>query len=576
MPVEKRQSDFKTMIHYGCLIAALSIFIISPFLTQQWAHIGESIGSIMRVIELDRGIKEGSIYPRWCGDFAGGFGMPYFVFYSPLVYYVSEFFHLLGLGIVDSLKCMIILGIFTGGIGMFVFTNSIWGKYGAFVSSISFIYAPYRMVNLYIRGDLAEAFAMSVCPFILYFFYRLILKKRFVDLAAASGFYAILIFTHNCTALIFSAFLLLVVGFVTLQNRDWKGLFLSLSAIIWAYALGAVFWFPALWEKKWVNIHLIYSDPALDFHNQFVSLCRLFSPIWSFEVGLGGVNHPFQIGAPHVLLTIFSFWFIMKSDFHKFRKERELWLFFLLLTILGIFLTNAASMVVWESIPLMKYLQFPYRFLTMITLTVSVLAGGLFCFFSKDSAAIKQLLQMVLAIIIVISGAQYCKVKGYYRIDEEWLKPEFVRMDGGTVSAYNREPMDRIIDYGEYLPKSVKRLPDKSSAGKVFVARGDAIINNLNIWMQKYTFEVIAAESSEIVVGSFFYPSWEGRLDDKKIPLFTNEEGLIHLVVPKGKSEIEIFFGESSVRKAAKYISLMSFLVMAIGSILQVFKIFIK
>ena len=93
------------------IIFLLSVFMIGPLLTAHWINAGESIGQVMRVIELARGIREGDLYPRWCGDFAGGFGYPYFVFYSPLIYYISAAFHFLGFGVITSLKCMIIVGM---------------------------------------------------------------------------------------------------------------------------------------------------------------------------------------------------------------------------------------------------------------------------------------------------------------------------------------------------------------------------------------------------------------------------------------------------------------------------------
>ena len=171
------------IIKYLCAIILLSVFAVSPLLNDKWILVGESIEQILRVIELDRGLNEGYLYPRWFGDLAGGFGYPYFVFYSPLIYYVAEFFHLLGFSIIASLKCMVILGIILSGVGMFILARSFWGSYGALVSAIAYIYVPYRMVNLYIRGDFAEAFAMAIFPFILFFFYKLILKKSLLYLS---------------------------------------------------------------------------------------------------------------------------------------------------------------------------------------------------------------------------------------------------------------------------------------------------------------------------------------------------------------------------------------------------------
>ena len=560
LPQKEHRFKESPFYQYGFLIILLSIIFTGPLFNPHWIMVGESIGQILRVIELDRGIQEGYLYPRWFGDLAGGFGYPYFVFYAPLIYYVSEIFHLLGLGLVASVKSMIILGVILSGVGMFLLARCLWGDFGALVSSVAYIFVPYRMINLYIRGDFAEAFAMAVLPFVLYFFYQWITQKSLFYLLGSALSYAMLILSHNCTALIFSGFLVSFVAFVSIQKRDWSGLSRGLLAILWAFGLSAIFWLPALFEKGFVNIHLIYSDAALDFHNNFLAPFRLLSSEWRFDEAIGGRHLPLQIGMPHILLMVFSLGYISKLEASRERDIKQLSLFLLLLAIVAIFMINASSAFLWENIPLMKYLQFPWRFMSVLSLFISILSGGLFYYFKAESKTIQKMLQTVLVIIIIVSGVQYCRVKGYYSLNEDAMSPSFVRDDGGTLSAHNTTKMDRIIDYGEYLPKTVKRLPNKKSAGKVFATGGKAEITDLKTKIQKYEFAVFAEESVEIVIGSFYYPSWKGFINSKPLSLFTDEEGLIHLEIPEGEHKIVVYFGDTIVRKFAKYISFFSFI----------------
>lgn len=112
-------------------ICLLSVFLIAPLLTVDWIMMGESIDQLVRAIEAAWGFSEGIFYPRWLGDMAGGFGCPYFVFYAPLIFTVSALFNLVGLGIIASVKCMLILGIFLAGIGVFlrtIFPGNLWRR----------------------------------------------------------------------------------------------------------------------------------------------------------------------------------------------------------------------------------------------------------------------------------------------------------------------------------------------------------------------------------------------------------------------------------------------------------------
>ncbi|MFH1950738.1 MAG: hypothetical protein ABIL06_03880, partial [Pseudomonadota bacterium] len=189
-------------------------------------------------------------------------------------------------------------------------------------------------------------------------------------------------------------------------------------------------------------------------------------------------------------------------------------------------------------------------------------------YFVDTPKPIQQVFQIALVIIIALTGLQYCRVSGYFIMSEESMSPEWVKAHGGTVSAYNTSKMDQIRDYGEYLPRSVKKLPDKRRAGQVQVLTGAGRIMDLKRTMQAYEFTVSADENIEIIVGSFYYPSWKGRVGDRALSLFTDDEGLIHLQVPKGVSRVKVFFGESRAREWAKYISLISLLaVLAILSL---------
>lgn len=542
------------------LILLLSLPFVSPLLHPHWIMVGESIDQILRVIELDRGIREGSLYPRWFGDLAGGFGIPYFVFYAPIIYYVTEIFHLLGFGILSSLKLMILIGVFLSGIGMFLLAKTFWGEAGGIVSAVAFVYVPYRMVNVYIRGDFAEAFAMALFPLALYFFYQLVHQRAKRHWIGAVMSYAALIMTHNCSALIFSGFLVLFICFFAFHEGRLRNLTVGLAGMFWACCLSAVFWLPALMEKKWVNIHLIYSNPALDFRNNFLELASLLSTSWSLEGGIGGRDLPFQIGWPNLLLAFFSFFYIMHLNSSEQRTIRQNTQFFLLCGLLALFCTHPSSVVIWENLPLVKYLQFPWRFLTALSVFVSLLCGGLFLYFLSASKVNQKMFQTVLLIMIILTGIQYCRVRGYYVMKEEALVPAFVRSDGGTVSACNTAQMDKVEDFGEYMPRAVKRLPSKDLAGKIVSRDGKATILMQRLFMERYEFTVLAEKDTEMIVGSFYYPGWEVRVNGEPFPIFTDEEGLIHFKIPEGQHAVEVFFGDTSERKVAKSLSLVGLL----------------
>jgi hypothetical protein len=493
---------------------------------------------------------------------AGGFGYPYFVFYAPLIYILSALFHLMGLGVLASVKCMMILGVLLSGVGMFLFARLFLGTPGGFVSAVAYLYLPYRTVNLYVRGDLAEAFAMSLIPWIFFFLTKTVRhRERFQTVGLALS-YAALIGTHNCTALIASGLIAFYLFFIGLTDKNYKGLLSGMAGLGLGVSLSAVFWLPALLEKNLVQIELIYSNAAFDFHNNFLEPFRLLSPLWSLDAGIGGRDLPLQIGAPHVLLTLLALITFWENRFDTPQSLRQIVSFFLLCTGLLVFLTQPSSTIAWEIIPLMRYIQFPWRLLSLIGFCASFLAGTLLCFMQSASKEAQNILRIAVVVGIVLLGWQYCYVRGYYILDEADLTPAFVRDQWSTASSYNTKEMARIKDFGEYLPKTVKRLPDRNKAGRVMVASGQAHISGETMLLDRYLFDAVVEEEAEITIGSFFYPSWRARAGLRDITLFTDEEGLIHFRLPKGQYRVDVFFAGSTSRSIGSTLSVSSLVIL--------------
>ena len=543
----------------------LAIFAISPLLSPGWIDMGETKDQLIRLIELDRGILEGDPYPRWFGDLAGGFGIPYFVYYAPLVYYVAEFFLFLGFSQIMAMKCMIILGVVLSGFGTYLFTKRFWGEAGAMISAVAYMYVPYRMLNIYGRGDLAEAFAMSLLPFVVEAFYALTVNKRPRDLVFSAVIYGALITTHNCTALIFSTFLFCFIVFISIQEKSLRSFLLALLAVFLAYTLSAFFWIPALYEKQFVNIHMIYTNPALNYSNNFLNITDLFSDRWTLDGGIGGRNFSFQIGTPHILLAFFTLILFSKRNilFKKNNKLRYTVNFLAVSILFFIFLMLKQSIFIWNILPLVKYLQFPFRLLTIVAFLVSLLCGGVILY--TESSKTGQAIKIITIIIIIAWCGRHISAKGYCYVNVETIfTQDFVTKDGGTISAWNTQQMDKIYDFGEYLPKTVKSLPDKNLAGRILVSGGEATIQDVNRGMQGYSFEVDAAKNTKLVLGSFYYPSWKATVDGKMWELATNEFGLIEIAIPEGAHHVCVFFGDSFVRKISCYISLAALVVLLI------------
>ena len=162
----------------------------------------------MRLMQLDKCVKDWQIPCRWVPDMGYGYGYPQFNYYAPLPYYIMEGFHLLGFGFLDSVKIGFILSIGVSIVGMYILGKSLWGESGGLISAVIYAYAPYRAVDVFVRGAMGESWALAFLPFLFWSSREVILGKKNSVLFFALSF-STLLTSHNISTLITLPFLAL-------------------------------------------------------------------------------------------------------------------------------------------------------------------------------------------------------------------------------------------------------------------------------------------------------------------------------------------------------------------------------
>src|SRR3989344_7252510 len=122
----------------------------------------------MRLLQMDKCLKDGQLPCRWVPDMGFGYGYPQFNYYAPLPYYIMEIFHLTGVGYLDSVKLGFALSLLVGTLGMYLLASSLWGRVGGVLSAVFYTYAPYKAVDIYVRGAMGEAWALAILPYLFW------------------------------------------------------------------------------------------------------------------------------------------------------------------------------------------------------------------------------------------------------------------------------------------------------------------------------------------------------------------------------------------------------------------------
>ncbi|HWA52032.1 MAG TPA: 6-pyruvoyl-tetrahydropterin synthase-related protein [Patescibacteria group bacterium] len=410
---------------------------------------------IFRLIEFDKCIQSLQIPCRWAPDSGAGFGEPLFNFYGQFVYVAGEIIHKLTFSFIDSIKITFILSLVLSGIGMFFLAKKIWGNnLSALVSSIIYLYAPYRAVDVWVRGALPEAFAFVFFPLIILEIENYLEKNRTKDLLIFSLLFSFLIITHNLSVILFAPFLIVWIIFRFLQIRKIKPFIYLFIAGIFSGILSAFYLLPVATESKFINLNATTTG-IYDWRANFVTIYQLFiSRFWGYGGSTWGPNDGLSLSVGQIqwIVPAITGVIILIKQKTKFTKDNLVFTVLVLIGIFALFMTHNKSTFIWNILPFMKYIQFPWRFLSTATFSFA-LASGLII---KQFEIVRlQFLSVIIVVVVTIL------------LNFSFFKPDIWYSKGDsyylTGSFWNEEQFSSLPDY---WPNFGHKFPDKISDGK--------------------------------------------------------------------------------------------------------------
>lgn len=395
---------------------------------------------LFRLVEFDKCIKAFQIPCRWAPDAGLGYGEPLFNFYGQLSYAIGEIFHLTGISFIDSIKILFILSLIGSGISMFFLARSVWkNNKSAILSAVIYLYAPYRAVDVWVRGALPEALSFVLFPLVILSIER---KKFF----AFSFLLSALIMTHNLSTVMF---LPVIVAWVV-YRRFWK----AIPAGILAFLFSAFYVLPAFFEAGYITLETT-TQGYFDFRAHFLTIKQIF---FDFSWGYGGSTWGpidglnlsvglIQWVIPILIITLWLF------DHLIYKKKTHLPVNYYLLLILGLFflfLTHNKSTFIWETFTFMKYIQFPWRFLGV----------SVFCFSLASGAIVGlHINRFILIPIFALATCYMLLTTNYFRPDIWYPVSDSYFLTGVE---WDRQ---RTASIGDFWPKFGHQIPDKPGNG---------------------------------------------------------------------------------------------------------------
>ena len=553
------------------LALALACIAAAPFLTRPGLpRQTDAELHIYRAAELGHTLRAGAFYPRWAPDFYYGYGYPIFNYYAPLTYYLANLFDLLpGVGVVGGVKAIFILGFLVASWGAYLLGRELFGSDGGVLSAASFIFGPYILfIDPHARGVLAEHFAICLLPMVFYAFRRLMsgVGGRWALLGSTLSL-AALVFSHNLLALVASCLLLAYWTWEILfgGGRDragWGGLALALAATIVAF-----FWLPAMMERGAIQLEVI-GPGHFDFHEHFLSLRELLTPARILDFGATAPHYRFNLGLAQWLLALPALGALVRPT----TPHRRILFYFVLVSLGLLFLVLPASTFVWERVPWMEYLQFPWRLLGPINLMLAVCAASGATLLAPDSRWRNPALATLVAAILLLALPV--------------LYPPMWEPDFGPTSPHDIIEWEQhsgalgTTSTGDFVPVKAARVPmhpqpslveSYISPGPVDRVNRASLPEGARVKIVEQAplcdrFAVYMPQRFVLRLFTFYFPGWRAYVDGEEVEIKIGDpEGFITFMVPAGEHEVVVRFEDTPPRTAGWIISVAGLVVLIVA-----------
>ncbi len=514
---------------------------------------------MMRQLELEKCFKDWQIPCRWVPDMGYEYGLPLYNYYPQLPYLFGELFRLAGFPFNDVAKLTFALGVIASGFSMYLLSKEFFGKIGGLLSSIFYIWAPYHSLDVYVRGAMNESWAFVWFPLILWSIYRFIKERNIRYAVILSLSLSAILLTHNIMVMIFAPVAIIwTIGWL-IAGRNWRPVIGLGGSGLFALGLSAFFTLPAVFEQKYVHIDSLVSG-YFQYQAHFATFYQLFiSRFWGDGPSAFGPNDSlaFPIGQVHWIVSILVV-ALLTIKIVKRKKVTPIDLvaaFTILTGTAAAFMSHERSSFIWIHIPVLRFVQFPWRFLTLNTFGYSFAAGAV-VYLLKDLNLLKKNVWQVLVLsafsfAVIISNWNFFKpVHSGPLTDEQKFSGE----------AWRIQTQAGILDY---LPAGAKDDPEKPRNGLAEIMSGSGTVSKAEWGTNWANFNTNLVSDSVVRVNLFQFPFWEITIDGSRVESYipdTEVYGRMYLNIPKGSHSINLKLINTPLRNVSNAISLVFWL----------------
>jgi hypothetical protein len=390
MSRQREENKFKNAVSFlsrpngltGPAIVLMAAFVaVGPFFWRGASCGGDFGFHLVSWIDAQHSITTGLLYPHWANSPNFGAGEPRFVFYPPLSWMGGA---VLGIFLPWQSVRLVLSILLLAAIGMAnrALAREMMSDGPATLAGCAAIFLGYALFSVYMRCDYAELMGGFWIPLLLLFALRRrkpagnFWEQTFDGSAVPLALIVAGIWLSNGPVGIMASYLLAAVALIsTLIERSLAPMARAAVSTGAGMALASLYLIPAVWEKKWASIEYAVTQVKYVVENNWL-FTRNADP---FLAPHDMMLHQISILAVTMLVIVFGAGAV--AWIRGVEPVERRWSIPLALIPLAVlFLLLPVSQPVWNAVPELRLLQFPWRWLTILEAPMAIWFALAVCF----------------------------------------------------------------------------------------------------------------------------------------------------------------------------------------------------
>lgn len=492
-------------------------------------------------------LTTGDGFPSWSARENDGYGSIGIRFYPPLAYYVMALFRIVSGNWFDAAWLTFSFWMILGCFGVYFWSRQWLSPKIAAIAAVFYAFIPYHLNQIYISFIYADFAGAAILPFCFAFQTKVFRRGENTDVLGLAFFYALLILTHLPSAII-GSICLAVYGLILLEKKNAvRQIIKSSIAAVLGLAASSYYWAAVVSEMSWLN------HATEEYQSGHFDFARGFFPSILHRVDKYNVTNPVLTDSINSFCLLFLATAIVYLFYRRIKNAEksiasQVYRTVLPLGLFAFFMTTILSYPVWKIITPLQKIQFPMRFMSVI-----VMCGT-----------------------IVTATAVHFMIEGNFFKKRNWMYASviFITMLSVIDIAYIFDPSAFAAIERTRFEAQMRELPEKQNhqfwwstwskenaldvKEKVFAEDRQTSVTNWSA--EKRNFTVEPGMPINVRIATFYYPHWKAEVNGKLVNIEKNVDGAMLIPISGEKSEVAIYFQESSIVKIACIFSILTWL----------------